>query len=461
MAKKLFRITAEIGVEGSSNKKHIRKASIRAAEYFNDAHINMQVVVYTTTSRSISLLVFCDSAGFNQSEVVDEIKRFLFRITEHSTNRRIKRIPFNDLPFYINQAEMNGFIPSKTVDMATTIKENSSYKESVSKPESSSKNVEYNTRYKSMSFEEIACEGLEPPKPYEGFWNSIDSPLEDYEYEGEENHAEDELYALIGLGEVKEVIRKILAYANVMQKCRGRIEMKPLHMVFTGNPGTAKTTVARILAKILAENGITKKGTICEVGRSDIVGEYTGWTAKNTKKAFTNAIGSVLFLDEAYSLVEDHNSYGNEAINTIVQEMENHRHDVVVILAGYPKEMNALLEKNPGLRSRISFHVDFPDYTDEELYQIMEYLASQNGFILGNGVRECVIPMIHAAMEEKGFGGGRWIRRCLDLSEMNWAVRVENMPKRFFANEKYILMPEDIGMPSDTKDSVRSIGFIV
>ena len=130
-----------------------------------------------------------------------------------------------------------------------------------------------------------------------------------------------------------------------------------MHMVFTGNPGTAKTTVARLFARILKENGVLSKGDLIECGRSDLVGKYVGWTAVQVKNMFKKAKGSVLFIDEAYSLCDDRSgSYGDEAINTIVQEMENNRDDMVVIFAGYPKEMNDFLDRNPGLRSRIAFH---------------------------------------------------------------------------------------------------------
>jgi SpoVK/Ycf46/Vps4 family AAA+-type ATPase len=133
-------------------------------------------------------------------------------------------------------------------------------------------------------------------------------------------------------------------------------------MIFTGNPGTAKTTVARLVAQILKENGILSNGNLYEVGRSNLVGKYVGHTAPLVRDAFNLAQGSVLFIDEAYSLVDDSpGSFGDEAINTIVQEMENRRDDMVVIFAGYPKPMEEFLNRNEGLRSRIAFHVAFDD----------------------------------------------------------------------------------------------------
>jgi SpoVK/Ycf46/Vps4 family AAA+-type ATPase len=151
-----------------------------------------------------------------------------------------------------------------------------------------------------------------------------------------------------------------------------------MHMVFTGNPGTAKTTVARLFARIMRENGLLSRGHLVEVGRSDLVGKYVGWTAPAVQKKFKEASGGVLFIDEEYSLAtENAGSFGEEAINTIVQEMENRRDELVVIFAGYPDEMEKFLQSNPGLRSRIAFHVPFADYGTEELCQIAKYQASK------------------------------------------------------------------------------------
>ena len=175
--------------------------------------------------------------------------------------------------------------------------------------------------------------------------------------------AYEELAEMIGIGEAKKVILNAVSYfkAQKLFADRGMKKEHPsMHMVFTGNPGTAKTTVARLFAEIMRENGLLSKGKLIEVGRGNLVGRYVGWTAQMIQQKFQEARGSVLFIDEAYSLVDDRNgSYGDEAINTIVQEMENHREDVVVIFAGYPDKMEEFLNKNPGLRSRIAFHVPF------------------------------------------------------------------------------------------------------
>ena len=150
------------------------------------------------------------------------------------------------------------------------------------------------------------------------------------------------------------------------------------HMVFTGNPGTAKTTVARLFARIMKENNLLETGEFIEVGRADLVGKFVGWTASLIKKRFSEAKGGVLFIDEAYSLVDDRSgSFGDEAINTIVQEMENNRENVIVIFAGYPDRMKEFIDRNPGLSSRIAFHVSFPDYSTPELCDIANLAAKR------------------------------------------------------------------------------------
>ena len=156
-----------------------------------------------------------------------------------------------------------------------------------------------------------------------------------------------------------------------------------LNMEFIGNPGTAKTTVARITAGILHEIGLLPTSELVEVGRADLVAKYTGQTADKVKEVFQKAKGKLLFIDEAYALTDCwENSYGDEAISTIVQEMENNREDTVVIFAGYPDKMNEFFSRNPGLRSRVPFTIRFSDYSAEEMAQIVEAEAKKRGFSL-------------------------------------------------------------------------------
>ena len=240
--------------------------------------------------------------------------------------------------------------------------------------------------------------------------------------------AYDELKELIGLGEAKSVIEKALNYYKIQRiyKDKGIKQDRPaMHMVFTGNPGTAKTTVARLFARIMKENGLLSKGHLVEVGRSDLVGKYVGWTASIVKDKFKTAMGGVLFIDEAYSLVDDRGgSFGDEAINTIVQEMENRREDLVVIFAGYPKEMERFLDKNPGLRSRIAFHVPFADYNADELCKIAGLIGRDKGVMLTDAALEKLNTIFEDARRHTGFGNGRYVRNIIELSKMNQASRI-------------------------------------
>lgn len=155
-------------------------------------------------------------------------------------------------------------------------------------------------------------------------------------------------------------------------------ERASFHMVFTGNPGTAKTTVARLFAEIMKDEKVLPTGNFVEVGRAELVGDHVGATAPLVKRKFKEAQGGVLFIDEAYSLCDSYeNGFGDEAINTIVQEMENHRDDVIVIFAGYPEPMQKFLDRNSGMLSRIAFHVKFEDYSIDELCDITKLLLSR------------------------------------------------------------------------------------
>lgn len=256
--------------------------------------------------------------------------------------------------------------------------------------------------------------------------------------------ARDELEQLIGLSGVKKVIGEIIDFYK-LQKIRSnavRTLQKPtMHMVFYGNPGTAKTTVARLVGKILKEENILETGDMYEVGRSDLVGKYVGWTAKTVKEYFEKAKGSVLFNDEAYSLVDEQKSFGDEAINTIVQEMENHRDDVVVILAGYRQEMQLLLNKNRGLESRIAFYVDFPDYSMEELYQILCEMAVKEGLKIEKDVKEEFLDKV--AKIDTQSGNGRIVRNLLDHAKLKQASRVMKLTEREQMEEWMILKAVD------------------
>src|SRR5512132_370878 len=192
---------------------------------------------------------------------------------------------------------------------------------------------------------------------------------------------------LVGLAPVKQRVREIAALLLVEKLRRSvglQAEPPPLHMSFTGNPGTGKTTVAMRMATILHGLGYARKGQLVAVTRDDLVGQYIGHTAPKTKEVLKRAMGGVLFLDEAYSLYrpENERDYGQEAIEMLLQVMENQRDDLVVILAGYQDRMNTFFQANPGFHSRIAHHIHFPDYTLDELTAIAELMVAQQKYTL-------------------------------------------------------------------------------
>ena len=274
----------------------------------------------------------------------------------------------------------------------------------------------------------------------------------------------EELNAMIGLGDAKDVIKKAINYYKIQQlyEEKGVKRDNPaMHMIFTGNPGTAKTTVARLFARIMKDNKLLSKGQLVEVGRGDLVGKFVGWTAQTVQDKFKAASGGVLFIDEAYSLVDDRNgSYGDEAINTIVQEMENHRADVVVIFAGYPDKMEGFLQKNPGLRSRIAFHVPFADYSSKELCDIAELIGKKNGMGFTTKALDKLEKAFDVARRNPDFGNGRYVRNVFEQSKMNQATRLVNMDlDEISADEITTLTEDDIVIPEDKKASIGRIGF--
>ena len=277
--------------------------------------------------------------------------------------------------------------------------------------------------------------------------------------------AYDELNRMIGLDEAKKVINRALDYykAQKLFADKGMKADRPaMHMVFTGNPGTAKTTVARLFARIMQENGLLSKGNLIEVGRGDLVGKYVGWTAPTIQKKFKEVQGSVLFIDEAYSLVDDRSgSFGDEAINTIVQEMENHLEDVVVIFAGYPDEMEGFLQKNPGLRSRIAYHVPFADYDTESLCAIAKLIAGQKGLTLTDDACRKLTGLFDTARTEVGFGNGRYVRNVIEKARMAQATRLLSMDfDSIGSKEMTTICAEDIEQPkAKAAPQKNRIGF--
>jgi probable Rubsico expression protein CbbX len=234
---------------------------------------------------------------------------------------------------------------------------------------------------------------------------------------------------LVGLKPVKQRIRETAALLLVERARRAMglsYETPTLHMSFTGNPGTGKTTVALRMADLLHRLGYIRKGHLVSVTRDDLVGQYIGHTAPKTKEILKKAMGGVLFIDEAYYLYKPDNErdYGQEAIEILLQVMENNRDDLVVILAGYADRMDKFFESNPGFRSRIAHHIDFPDYENSELLTIAESMLSQQNYHFDQDARALMAEYIHRRRSQPHFANARSIRNALDRARLRQANRL-------------------------------------
>jgi probable Rubsico expression protein CbbX len=240
---------------------------------------------------------------------------------------------------------------------------------------------------------------------------------------------------LVGLEPVKQRIRDIAALL-VIDKLRlnlGLASQPPsLHMCFTGNPGTGKTTVALRMATILHRLGYVRKGHLVAVTRDDLVGQYIGHTAPKTREVLKKAMGGVLFIDEAYYLYrpENERDYGQEAIEILLQIMENQRDDLVVILAGYKDRMATFFQSNPGMSSRIAHHIDFPDYRQDELLQISDRLLEGMNYRFGAGAREAFAQYLQLRLGQPHFANARSVRNALDRMRLRQASRLYAQPGR-------------------------------
>ena len=259
----------------------------------------------------------------------------------------------------------------------------------------------------------------------------------------------EELNSLIGLHRVKSEVSSLINLIQLRNEREKRGLKQPdmsLHLVFTGNPGTGKTTIARLLAKIYKQLGILSKGHFVEAERADLVGGYVGQTAIKTKKLIESAMGGVLFIDEAYSLTSKHDTdYGREAIETLLKSMEDHRDDLIVIVAGYTNLMGEFINSNPGLRSRFNKFIEFDDYDPDELYAIFKGICQKSGFHLNDESDRLVRVFFKQYYEErdKNFANARDVRNFFEKAMTNQANRLARLSSSQIPTEELNLLNRD------------------
>jgi stage V sporulation protein K len=267
---------------------------------------------------------------------------------------------------------------------------------------------------------------------------------------------EDELGALVGMEEMKRMIKEIYAWIFVNKK-REELGLKArkqaLHMMFKGNPGTGKTTVARLIGKLFLKMNVLSKGHLIEAERADLVGEYIGHTAQKTRDLVKKAQGGILFIDEAYSLGRGgEKDFGKEAIDTLVKHMEDKQHEFILILAGYSREMDYFLTLNPGLHSRFPLVIDFPNYTIEQLMEIASRMLDEREYSLSHEAEKKLkdhLIWVKAVLSPNSFSNGRYVRNIIEKSIRAQAMRLL-LQNSFDKNELMTLRSNDLIFEEDS-----------
>jgi len=258
-----------------------------------------------------------------------------------------------------------------------------------------------------------------------------------------------ELDALVGLFSVKKLIEEIYAFVEIQKlRYKEKLATEPLvlHMIFKGNPGTGKTTVARILGKLFKEVGVLPKGHLIEVERADLVGEFIGHTAHKTREQVKKALGGILFIDEAYSLARGgEKDFGKEAIDALVKAMEDHRGNLILILAGYQDEMDWFIETNPGIRSRFPIHITFSDYRVDELLDIANLMLKQRQYVLSEEARNYLRFLIDKEQRRhEHSGNARLVRNLIERAMRRQAVRLVRQNHNLTRNELMMITGKDL-----------------